>query len=303
MRSNSQKRIKTLELWAAKMRRNVVDICMQRGGYAGQGVALSDFGACLYFDEMRTNGDGGYHDRFVNSNGHDTIINFAALAELGIYTMEELRTMGADGSPIDQSPIEGARGFEITSGSLGTGVSQAVGMALGERKKGSDKRVYCLLSDGELHEGSAWEAFMFASHHKLSNLMLIIDNNDLGATGKTSEVLAVEPVREKLEAFGLHARQINGNSIIEILDGFEEARSVKDKPYALVADTKIFAGIKVYQDAIPFAHFVGANGRWDTGYLDWELGWKEILSTIEMLENELAALELRANPTPNLEVI
>lgn len=290
MTSNSEKRLKTLELWAAKMRRNVVDVCMQRGGYAGQGVALSDFGACLYFDEMRSDGKGWYHDRFVNSNGHDTIINFAAMAEIGIYTMEELRTMGADGSPIDQSPIEGARGFEITSGSLGTGVSQAAGIALGERKNGTDKRIYCLLSDGELHEGSVWEAFMFAAHHKLSNFMVIIDNNDLGATGKTSDVLAVEPVPEKLEAFGFHARRINGNSIPEILDAFAEAKTIKDKPYALVADTKIFAGIKVYQDAIPFAHFVGANGRWDTGYLEWEPGWQEINNTIGQLEKELAAL-------------
>lgn len=291
MTSNSEKRIKTLELWAAKMRRNVVDVCMQRGGYAGQGVALSDFGACLYFDEMREDGNGWYHDRFINSNGHDTIINFAAMAELGIYSMEELRTMGADGSPIDQSPIEGARGFEITSGSLGTGVSQAAGIALGERKKGSDKRVYCLLSDGELHEGSVWEAFMFAAHQKLSNFMIIIDNNDLGATGKTSDVLAVEPVAEKLEAFGFHAREINGHSIPEILDAFAEAKTIKDKPYALVANTKIFAGIQVYQDAIPFAHFVGANGRWDTGYLEWEPGWAEINETIATIESELAELE------------
>ena len=290
MSSNSVKRLKTLELWAAKIRRNVVDICMQRGGYAGQGVALADVGACIFFDEMREDGKGWYHDRFINSNGHDTIINFAAMAEMGIYSMEELRTMGADGSPIDQSPIEGARGFEITSGSLGTGVSQAAGIALGERKKGSDKRVICLLSDGELHEGSVWEAFMFAAHYKLSNFVVIIDNNDLGATGKTSDVMAVEPVEEKMEAFGFHARQINGNSIPEVLDAFEEARTVQDKPYAMIADTKIFAGISVYQDAIPFAHFVGANGRWDTGYLEWEPGWAEILANIERLEGELAAL-------------
>ncbi len=291
MTSNSEKRLKTLELWAAKMRRNVVSICMQRGGYAGQGVALSDVGACLYFDEMRPDGNGWYHDRFVNSNGHDTIINYAAMAEMGLYTMEELHTMGADGSPIDQSPIEGARGFEITSGSLGTGVSQAAGIALGERKKGSDKRVICLLSDGELHEGSVWEAFMFAAHQKLSNFVVIIDNNDLGATGKTSDVLAVEPVKDKMEAFGFHARQINGNSIPEVLDAFEEARSIKDKPYAMIADTRIFAGIDVYQDAIPFAHFVGANGRWDTGFLEWAPGWQEILQKIERLEGELAAMD------------
>ena len=291
MRESAEIRTKSLELMAAKMRRNVVDICMQRGGYAGQGVALADIGACIYFDELRSDGNDWYYDRFINSNGHDTIINFAAMAELGIYTMEELRTMGADGSPIDQSPIEGARGFEITSGSLGTGVSQAAGMALAEQKKGSEKRILCLLSDGELHEGSVWEAFMFASHYKLSNFLAIIDNNNLGATGKTSDVLAVEPVLKKMEAFGFHACQINGNNIPEILKAFKEAQEVQNKPYALVANTKIFAGIKVYQDAIPFAHFVGANGRWDTGFLDWKAGWNEILSTIDTLESELAALQ------------
>lgn len=174
---------------------------------------------------------------------------------------------------------------------MGTGVSQAAGIALGERKKGSDKRVICLLSDGELHEGSVWEAFMFAAHQKLSNFVVIIDNNDLGATGKTSDVLAVEPVKDKMEAFGFHARQINGNSIPEVLDAFEEARSIKDKPYAMIADTRIFAGIDVYQDAIPFAHFVGANGRWDTGFLEWAPGWQEILQKIERLEGELAAMD------------
>ncbi|MCY4207518.1 MAG: thiamine pyrophosphate-dependent enzyme [Roseovarius sp.] len=291
MISNSGKRVKTLELWAAKIRRNVVDICMQRGGYAGQGVALADVGACIFFDEMRPDGNGWYHDRFINSNGHDTIINYAAMAEMGIYSMEELRTMGEDGSAIDQSPIEGARGFEITSGSLGTGVSQAAGIALGERKKGSDKRVICLLSDGELHEGSVWEAFMFAAHYKLSNFIVVIDNNDLGATGKTSDVMAVEPVKAKMEAFGFAARQINGNSIPEILDTFEDARNTTDKPYAMIADTKIFTGIDVYQDAIPFAHFVGANGRWDTGFLEWESGWKEITERIKRLEAELDAPE------------
>ena len=272
------------------MRRNVVDICMQRGGYAGQGVALSDVGACIYFDEMRPDGNGWYHDRFVNSNGHDTIINFAAMAELGVYTMEELRTMGADGSPIDQSPIEERAGSRSRRAPWVQACRSRRDRPR-ERKKGSDKRVICLLSDGELHEGSVWEAFMFAAHYKLSNFIVIIDNNDLGATGKTSEVMAVEPIKEKMEAFGFHARQINGNSIPEILDAFEEARSAKGKPFAMIADTRIFAGIGVYQDAIPFAHFVGANGRWDTGYLEWEPGWQEILGTIERLEAELAALD------------
>jgi len=102
--------------------------------------------------------------------------------------------------------------------------------------------------------------------------------------------MAVEPVRDKMEAFGFAARRINGNSIPEILDTFEDARNTTDRPYAMIADTKIFTGIDVYQDAIPFAHFVGANGRWDTGFLEWEPGWKEITDRIRRLEAELATL-------------
>ncbi|MCY4180231.1 MAG: hypothetical protein OXD48_08150 [Litoreibacter sp.] len=132
---------------------------------------------------------------------------------------------------------------------------------------------------------------MFAAHYKLSNFVVIIDNNDLGATGKTSDVMAVEPVKEKMEAFGFAARQINGNSIPEVLEAFEEARSIKDKPYCMIAETKIFAGIDVYQDAIPFAHFVGANGRWETGFLEWEPGWNEIQERIKRLESELEAMD------------
>ena len=115
--SDLEQRILRLELIAAKIRRNVLDICMQRGGYAGQGVCLADVAACLYFDEMREDGEGWFYDRFVLSNGHDAIMTYGALAEHGSYTMEDLRTINADGSWVDQSPIEGQLGFEITAGS------------------------------------------------------------------------------------------------------------------------------------------------------------------------------------------
>ena len=170
-------------------------------------MALADIAACLYFDELRPDGDGWFHDRFVMSNGHDAIVSYAALAEHGTYTMEELRTINADGTKIDQSPIEGQRGFEITAGSLGQGASQAAGIAYGERLKGSDKRVYCLFSDGELQEGNVWEAAMFAGHQKLSNLVYIIDNNDLGRHGRHGAppvtFLGVEPVPEKVRSIRL----------------------------------------------------------------------------------------------------
>ena len=147
-------RIRKLELTAARIRRNVLDICRQRGGYAAQGVALADIASVLYFDEMRADGNGWFHDRFVLSNGHDAIMTYGALAESGHYKMEDLRTINEDGGWIDQSPIEGQLGFEITAGSLGQGPSQSAGLAWALRHRGSDARVYCLFSDGELQEGN-----------------------------------------------------------------------------------------------------------------------------------------------------
>lgn len=277
-RATDNRRVQRLELIAARIRRNVLDICMQRGGYAGQGVALADLAACLYFDEIREDGRGWFHDRFVLSNGHDAIMTYGALAEHGSYGLEELRTYNADGTGIDQSPIEGALGFEITAGSLGQGPSQAAGIAWGERRNGNDRRVYCLFSDGELQEGNVWEAAMFAAHHALSNLVFIIDNNDLQATSRTRDVMKVEPVPEKFEAFGCAARRINGNSVVEILDAFAEARTIADKPYAMVCDTKLFQGIDCLQEALPTAHYVAAHQA------DWKAGLAEINRRIDRLE-------------------
>ncbi len=276
-------RLERLELLAAKIRRNTLDICMQRGGYAGQGVALADLASALYFDELRPADDNWYHDRFVLSNGHDAIMTYAALAETGHYEMEELRTYNADGSEVDQSPVEGQFGFEITAGSLGQGPSQAAGIAWGERASGSDKRVYCLFSDGELQEGNVWEAVMFAGHQGLDNLCLIVDNNDLQATAATSRVMTVEPVPEKFEAFGCHCRRINGNSLPDILDAFTEARTVEGKPSVICADTRIFEGIDVLKAALPAAHYVARGGA------DWEAGLAEINAKIATMEAGLPA--------------
>lgn len=278
MSRNSNSRLNRLELLAAKIRRNVLDICMQRGGYAGQGVALADIAACLYFDEMREDGKGWFYDRFVLSNGHDAIMTYGALAEHGSYNIEDLRSYNADGTKIDQSPIEGQLGFEITAGSLGQGPSQSAGIAWGERMKGNDKRIYCLFSDGELQEGNVWEAAMFAAHQKLSNLVYIIDNNDLQATSRTQDVLGVEPVPEKFDAFGCFARRVNGNSIPDILDAFAEAKTITDKPYVMICDTQIFEGIDCLKTALPAAHYVAKQQA------DWEAGLAEINQKITKLE-------------------
>ena len=267
-----------LEIIAAKIRRNTLEICRQRGGYAAQGVALADIAAVLYFDELRPDGDGWFHDRYVLSNGHDAIMTYAALAETGHYTMEDLRSYNEDGSWVDQSPIEGQLGFEITAGSLGQGPSQSAGLAWALRQQGSDARVYCLFSDGELQEGNVWEGAMFAAHQKLDNLCYIIDNNDMQASGHAADVMAVEPVPEKFEAFGFNSRRISGTDIGELLDTFEEARTTKGKPFVMICDTRLWDGINCLQEALPMAHYTAK------GAVDWDAGMAEITATLAALE-------------------
>lgn len=278
MRRNST--VRDLELIAAKIRRTVLEMSRVRGGYAAQGVALADIAATLYFDEMRPDVDGWFEDRFVLSNGHDAIMTYGALAHTGHYTIEQLTTINADGSWVDQSPIEGQLGFEITAGSLGQGPSQSAGLAWALRQQGSDKRVYCLLSDGELQEGNTWEGAMFAGHQKLSNLCYIVDNNDMQASGHAKDVMSVEPVPEKFESFGFKARRISGTDIRELLDAFADARATTDRPYVMICDTRLWDGIDCLQKALPMAHYTAKNA------VDWDAGLAEINAKIAELETQ-----------------
>ena len=168
---------------------------------------------------MRRDGDGRIRDRFVLSTGHSAIGLFAVLGELGVYDSDELAGYGTDGSRIEESPLEGTPGFEITGGSLGQGLSQAVGIALGERLLGADTRVFCLLSDGELQEGQVWEAAMSAAHHRLRSLTVLVDNNGIQADGATAEVMGVEPVVAKFQGFGFDAESVDPHDINALLNG------------------------------------------------------------------------------------
>ncbi len=240
---------------AHRIRRTVLRMCAGRGqGYAGQGLALADLMACLYFSELRE------HDHFVLSTGHSAIAVFAALHERGVYGLDELETYGMDGSRIEESPLEGTPGFEISGGSLGQGLSQAVGMALGERIKGSDSRVYCLVSDGELQEGQIWEAAMAAAHHRLDNLVVLVDNNRMQADGATADVMTVEPVPEKFASFGFHALRVDANSLDEILAALEEARATRGRPTALVCDTVPGKGVPSFE-RYEKVHYIRADPR------------------------------------------
>jgi transketolase len=243
----------TLAERAHRIRRTVLRMCAGRGqGYAGQGLALADLMAALYFHELRE------HDHFVLSTGHSAIAVFAALHERGIYELGELETYGMDGSRIEESPLEGTPGFEITGGSLGQGVSQAVGMALGERIKATDSRVYCIVSDGELQEGQVWEAAMAAGHHRLDNFVVMVDNNRMQADGATADVMSVEPVEDKFAAFGFSALRLDANSLEEILGAFDEARRTRGRPTALVCDTLPCKGVPSFE-VYEKVHYIRAD--------------------------------------------
>ena len=233
---------------ATRARRRVLQMCAGRGqGYAGQGLALADVLAHLFFRVMKRRPDGTYIDRFVLSTGHSAIALFAILGEAGTYDQDELNTYGQPGSRIEESPLEGTPGFEITGGSLGQGLSQAVGMALGERLRATGARVYCLVSDGELQEGQVWEAAMSASHFRLGNLTVLVDNNHIQADGATSEVMAVEPVAERFTAFGFDALRVDGNDHAQLLQALPSDAPPGDRPRALVLETVPGKGVPSFE--------------------------------------------------------
>lgn len=241
-------------------------LVMARGpgqGYVGQGLGIADLMAALYFHEMRwdpedlTNAD---RDRFVMSTGHYSIALWAALAEAGVFPLSELRTYGADDSRLQMSTLDTTPGVEIIGGSLGHGLGQAVGMALGLRLQGSPARIFCELSDGELQEGSTWEAAMSASGFGLGNLVALIDCNGIQADGAI--VLDIEPVADKWRAFGWRTREIDGNDMAAITSALVWTRQA-DGPCAIVLRTLPGKGVPTLESREK-AHFLRVDpGEWD----------------------------------------
>jgi transketolase len=236
---------------ALALRRHVLHMAEIVGqGYVGQGLDITDLLTVLYFREMKYDPkrlDWPDRDRFVLSTGHYSIGLYAALAEAGVFPIKELDTYGADGSRLEMAGSEVTPGFEMTGGSLGHGLSQAIGMALGLRLEKSLARVFNLLSDGELQEGSTWEAAMAAAHYQLDHLYAFIDCNNQQADGAPAHVLGIEPVHEKWQAFGWHTQRINGNDIGAIVTALDSARQFRGKPHAIVLDTLLGKGVPMFE--------------------------------------------------------
>jgi transketolase len=250
---------------AKSMRRHM--LVMARGpgqGYIGQGLGIADTLAALYFHEMRWDpgnlNDPG-RDRFLLSTGHYSIALWAAMAEAGVIPLDELVTYGADDSRLAMSTLDTSPGVEIIGGSLGHGLGQAVGMALGLRLEGSQARIFCELSDGEMQEGSTWEAAMSGSHFKLENLVALIDCNGIQADGPV--VLDMEPVGQKWDAFGWRTQEVNGNDIEAVLSSLERTRDAEGKPHAIILRTTPGAGVPTLMSREK-SHFVRVEPHeWD----------------------------------------
>ncbi len=233
-----------------------------KSGHPGGALSASDIIACLYFSELRINPenpDDPERDRFVLSKGHSCPALYSAMAHRGYFPVEDLKGFRHLGTAVQGHPdMKSIKGIDMSAGSLGQGFSCACGMALAGKLDGKDYRVYSMIGDGESQEGQIWEAIMFASHYKLDNLCLIIDNNGLQIDGRVEDVMNTMPYVPKLEAFGWNVISIDGHDIEQIIDAFNSAKTVKGKPTAIVAKTVKGKGVSYMENNLGW-HGKAAN--------------------------------------------
>ncbi|MBD8480898.1 MULTISPECIES: transketolase [Pseudomonas] len=246
---------------ALNIRRHALRMGQVQGqGYVGQALGAADLLAVAYFHALNYkphDPEWEQRDRFYLSIGHYAIALYAALIEAEIIPLDELETYGSDDSRLPMSGMATyTPGMEITGGSLGQGLGIAVGACLGLKRKGSDSFVYNLLSDGELNEGSTWEAVMSASHWKLDNLIAIVDVNNQQADGRSSEVLAFEPIVDRWQAFGWFTQRVDGNDLDALVKAFDAARSHGGtQPRVIICDTRMGRGVP-FLETREKAHFI-----------------------------------------------
>jgi transketolase len=242
---------------ARQIRLDIVEMLYRAAsGHVGGSLSATDLLVALFFSHMHLEpGNACYPERdfFVLSKGHAAPVLYAVLARLGFFPREELFTLRQFGSSLQGHPDSKCTpGVEVPTGSLGQGLSVANGIALAMKLNHSHQRVYALLGDGEIQEGQIWEAAMTASHYSLDNLTAILDRNHLQIDGRTKEVMSVEPLATKWEAFGWHTVQVDGHSIPDILDALKACGSVKGQPSMIIARTTKGKGVSIFEDQVKF---------------------------------------------------
>lgn len=248
--SPEELRLKAQEMRAWAM----TAICLAGSGHPGGSLSAADIVAALYFHELRldpSRPDWPDRDRFVLSKGHAAPVLYAALAERGFFPVEELLNLRKLGSRLQGHPdMRKVPGVEMSTGSLGQGLSAANGMALAARLDRRDYRVYVLLGDGEIQEGQIWEASMAAAHYKLDNVTAFLDHNGYQIDGPVREVMSPEPVAAKWRAFGWHVIEIDGHNLSEILSALAEAKTVRGRPTMIVAETVKGRGVSFMEGQV-----------------------------------------------------
>ena len=250
-----QTKLNNLKNIAAQIRLGALEgVHAAASGHPGGSLSIADIMAYLYFEEMNVNAEDPKNpdrDRFVLSKGHTAPALYSALALKGFFPFEELKTLRQHDSRLQGHPdMKGIPGVDMTSGSLGLGISAACGMALAGKLDNKDFRVYTIVGDGESEEGQVWEASMFANHYKLDNLCVIIDYNGLQIDGPVAEVIGPAPFEPKLEAFGYNVITIDGHDFDQIEEAFKAARECKGRPTAIVANTVKGKGVSFMENKV-----------------------------------------------------
>ena len=244
---------KELQRMANKLRLHVVEMTYAaNSGHPGGSLSAADIISALYFKVMRhdpKNPNWEDRDRFILSKGHVAPVLYAALAESGYFPVENLITLRQLGSKLQGHPVRGkVPGVEMSTGSLGQGLSMSCGIALAGKMDGKDYKVYCMLGDGELQSGQNWEAAMFAANYKLDNLIAIVDRNRLQICGDTEEVMSLEPLVDKWMAFGWDVIETDGHDIDKVVAAFEEAKADRDSPVVIIFNTVKGKGVSFMEN-------------------------------------------------------
>lgn len=244
-----------LQKKANEVRKGIVTaVHSAKAGHPGGSLSAADIYTYLYFEEMNIDPKEPKmedRDRFVLSKGHTAPGLYSTLANRGFFPVEDLTTLRKLGSYLQGHPdMKHIPGVDMSSGSLGQGISAAVGMALGAKMSGKDFRVYTLLGDGELEEGQVWEASMFAGHRKLDNLVVIVDNNGLQIDGKIDDVCSPYPIDKKFEAFNFHVINVDAHDFDALRSAFKEARETKGMPTAIVARSLKGKGVSFMEGSV-----------------------------------------------------
>ena len=275
---------KTLRLTACKVRMGIIEGTYHaKSGHPGGSLSAADVLTYLYFRKMRIdpqNPQWPERDRFVLSKGHAAPALYAVLAHRGFFPVEELKTLRHIGSRLQGHPnMLTVPGVDMSTGSLGQGVSTACGMAIGAKKKNLPTRVYTVLGDGEIEEGQVWEAFMFANYYKLDNLVVMIDNNNLQIDGAITDVMSPYPIDEKLSAFGFFVQTIDGHDFDAIAAALDRAEQEKGRPSAIVLKTLKGKGVSFMENEVDW-HGKGPNAE------EYHRAMEELTAALREMEAE-----------------